>query len=475
MAAAGRARQDGLSCSVPLEVCETSISCSGSPILKRDLVTSKKMLCSSGSCNQSGFLHASCLHQVEDILIRQISNNSAGSFGNLTSARLQRKSYNWENPADREKLWKDGGGGHMYSLICRRVKCCCGKGLVRRDLTWPPTQWRGAARKVPALPLSSRPLAPTVRVSGQGSIQYQPAVAQLPDFVRESGQVGIPGAVFPVPGERSKQGVIVKWVGGREGWGQVRNEEREERMCLVRGACVEGEVGNWEGLEGSKVEYTTRRRGKKLEAVNMKLKVRDVETASKVKRVLEKGARTFEQDQEMKAGQELLDLSSLQEVPSIPEHLHRAAARLERENLLLSPEYTSLVLRLMQTKNLRVCSIVFNRISGLLSRVLQDSPGLAVVQSLLQNGTTLQVELLVEELCQAAPQGGLPLVVLLVLNQQGHGILEATVRYALQEQLLKVRGLFELWGARLGASPYGAKWFREVKMKIAADTREGGD
>ena len=216
MAAAWRARQDCLSCSVPQEVCETSVSCSGSPILKRDLVTSVKMLCTSGSCNQSGFLHASCLQQVEDILIRQVSNNSAGSFANLTAAKLQRKSYNWKNPADREKLWKDGGGGHMYSLICRKVKCRCGRGLVRRDLTWPPTQWRGGAKKVPALPMSSRSAAPTVRVCGQGSIQYQPAVAQLPDFVRESGHVGIPGAVFHIPGEKSKQGVIIKWVGGRE-------------------------------------------------------------------------------------------------------------------------------------------------------------------------------------------------------------------------------------------------------------------
>ena len=460
---------------MPKEVCETSVSCSGSPILKRDLVTSVKMLCTSGSCNQSGFLHASCLHQVEDILIHQVSNNSAGSFANLTAAKLQRKSYNWENPADREKLWKDGGGGHMYSLICRKVKCRCGRGLVRRDLTWPPTQWRGGARKVPALPMSSRSAAPTVRVCGQGSIQYQPAVAQLPDFVRESGHVGIPGAVFHIPGEKRKQGVIIKWVGGREGWGQLRNTEREERVCLVRGACVQGEVGDWEGLEGSQVEYTTRRKGKKLEAVTLKLQAREVRAASKVKQVIEEGARSLKRNQELEAGMESLDLSSLQGAASAPQHLHLTAARLERENLLLSPQYTTVVLDLLKTKNVRVCCIVFNNISGRLSLVLQDSPGLAMVQSLLQHGTALQVELLVEELCCAAPRGGPPLAVLLMMKQQGHGVLEAIVSCAAQEQLIKVRDLLELWGSKLEGFPCGVMWIREVKMKIAMKISEGGD
>ena len=244
---------------------------------------------------------------------------------------------------------------------------------------------------------------------------------------------------------------------------------------------MQGEVGDWEGLEGSQVEYTTRRKGKKLEAVTLKLQAREVRAASKVKQVIEEGARSLERNQELEAGMESLDLSCLQGAASAPQHLHLTAARLERENLLLSPQYTTVVLDLLKTKNVRVCCIVFNNISGRLSLDQVGAPG----QSWPGRGP-------VPVAAWHDPAGGaLGRGAVLrrssgrtsagcashdeALKQEGHGVIEATVSFAAQEQLIKVRDLLELWGSKLEGSPCGVMWIREVNMKIAMNIREGGD
>ena len=102
---------------------------------------------------------------------------------------------------------------------------------------------------------------------------YVPSMEVLPDFVTkwegERNDPPIPGAVF-AQGIK-KKGIITKWEGGKEGFGHIINTEREEKICLVRGLVVVEEQTDdgWNDMVGRRVEYYTRRKGKKLEAVKV--------------------------------------------------------------------------------------------------------------------------------------------------------------------------------------------------------------
>ena len=239
-----------LSCCVPM-----SDVCSMQPILRTNLLTMVKVNCTSASCTQSGFIHPDCFYKLEQSLIRYVSNYQ---WSNSHKQEAMRK-YNWSLDNVRENLWKTP----VYNIVSKQINCNCGSGYVKKDLTWPPTNWRKNTKKSKAKDCST---LPQLNHTG-GTVRYMPSV--VPEYPRSRPSTSIPGAVF-VERELIKRGVIVTW---REGVGQIRNvENKEERFCVAREEVLEGARGmDLERMVGDEVEYKTEKRGKKLEAVMVRL------------------------------------------------------------------------------------------------------------------------------------------------------------------------------------------------------------
>jgi len=229
------------------------------PILKTSLLKMVKVNCSSASCTESGFIHPDCFYKVEESLIRYVSNYQ---WSNSHKQESMRK-YNWSEDYEREYLWKLPW---IFSLICKKLSCPCGGGYIKKDLGWPPVNWRKNAKKQKSKSKESSNL-PRLSHDG-GKVRYVPSVVpEYPDTMLDQCNK-IPGAVF-ADNSKVKRGVIVKW---DQGVGQIRNlVNKEERICHAREEVVEGKNNNFEMMVGSEVEYKTEKRGKKLEAVMVKL------------------------------------------------------------------------------------------------------------------------------------------------------------------------------------------------------------
>ena len=221
------------------------IECSGPPILKTSLVTSMRMLCTSSSCNQSGFLHPGCLRRVEDLIIRHISGSKFRT-GNIGLFRQELKHYDWKSDRDRMALWGEaknsaiGVRSGLYPLVAKLVRCCCGKGFLRRDLEWPPSSLKRAHRKPPVKSKETSLPALNVQRQSKGNNNIKHDISSkttataslyaLPKVMKEEkpDRAAIPGAVW-VP-EGRKRGEVTKWEGGSEGWGHIRwvgNQQRK--------------------------------------------------------------------------------------------------------------------------------------------------------------------------------------------------------------------------------------------------------
>ena len=211
--------------------------------MKASLVTSMRMLCTSSSCNQSGFLHPGCLRRVEDLIIRHISGSKFRT-GNLIHFRQQLKQYDWKSDRDRMMLWGDaknvdfGVRKGLYPVVAKLVRCRCGKGFLRRDQMWPPSNLKKAQRKPPVKSKETGlPALNTKRQTKGGKVKFDPDILSktastasmyAPSEVFKEKQVraAIPGAVW-VP-EGRKRGEVTKWEGGREGWGLIMWVQTQE-------------------------------------------------------------------------------------------------------------------------------------------------------------------------------------------------------------------------------------------------------
>jgi len=245
---------EGLACCVPM-----SGICSMEPILKSTLLKMIKVNCSSATCTESGFIHPDCFNKLEESLIRYVSTYQWSNSHKQESM----KKYNWSVDHEREYLWKLPW---IFSIISKKLSCPCGSGYLKKDLGWPPVNWRKNAKKVKSKPKDSSSL-PRLSHDG-GKVRYIPSVVpEYPDT--EVGRGHIPGAVFADNNTKVKRGVIVSWV---QGVGQIRNlVNKEERMCQAKDEVVVGREKNMEMMVGSEVEYKTEKKGKKLEAVMVKL------------------------------------------------------------------------------------------------------------------------------------------------------------------------------------------------------------
>ena len=234
------------------------LECNGTVIKQKGLITSVKMICSSKTCSQSGFIHAECFRNLEDILIRHITFEAR--TWKPKQVHTFRK-YNWDTEADRNHLWRLG---HLNHHVYMHVKCRCG-GLLQKDLAWPP-------RKLPRRKMgdSKKTTMPKLNYVGE-MVKHAPTVTQMPSWLQEEqGQSrNVPGARF-VTAKPRLRGVVGSWEGGTEGQGTITDPDTGEKMCGVRAGALEGQVV-WEEVVGQEVEYSTRRRGRRTEATSVTL------------------------------------------------------------------------------------------------------------------------------------------------------------------------------------------------------------
>ena len=115
-------------------------------------------------------------------------------------------------------------------MVAKLVRCRCGKGFLRRDQMWPPSNLKKVQRKPPVKSKETGlPALNTKRQTKGGKVKFDhdilsktASTASLYEVFKEEEQVraAIPGAVW-VP-EGRKMGEVTKWEGGSEGWGLIR-------------------------------------------------------------------------------------------------------------------------------------------------------------------------------------------------------------------------------------------------------------
>jgi len=253
-----------LKCCVPQTIVG---KCSEEAIDKTKLFSMVKMNCSFPQCDQSGFLHPECFRELEDYLNRFLKSMT---FSNTHKNESVRKNMN-----QRDNIWKEKG---MYGFIHKQLGCNCGKGYLKKDLAWPPTNFARVKKKVaPTVSVASSQLPKLAgyQVSGGGgkTIRYEPTVrSSFPklesDLYKDlSKSSSIPGASFVDKKVVVKRGEIVFW----DGWsGHIKNlVNEEERPCLFNADSVEG---NADYIDvGGHVQYESVRKGKQFMATSVRL------------------------------------------------------------------------------------------------------------------------------------------------------------------------------------------------------------
>ena len=185
--------------------------------------------------------------------------SSLSRYWRFTEIYCVLRRYNWNHEKDREFLWK----GVIYGCIYKNLRCNCGRGFIRRDLTWPPATYRRPRRKENSQCEQSSHLP---KLTTQGSvIHYIPAVQpNFPVAEHEAQESNLPpGAQFLDKAVLVKRGKIVVW---DQGSGIIKNlTNPEERPVTFTLEAVQGVL---DGLEaGAEVHYTTQRKKKKMEVV----------------------------------------------------------------------------------------------------------------------------------------------------------------------------------------------------------------
>jgi len=255
---------EDLECSAPLFVLH---SCSGEKIHKSQIQTVVKMDCTYSNCNQSGFMHNECLREMEDQMVKLLQSNICNS-GKTQAFRR----FNWNCAKDRELLWKDD---NKYGFIYKNLRCNCGRGFLRRDLTWPPATYRRQRRKINGQTEGLASHLPKLKTSyngGGAKIHYIPSVqpnfpVRCPEVADEKSSSLPPGAQYVDRNLILKRGKIVMW---NQVSGLIKNLNNPDERPV--GFGVESVQGGSQGLEvGAEVQYRTQRRKKKIEVVSVVL------------------------------------------------------------------------------------------------------------------------------------------------------------------------------------------------------------
>ena len=83
-------------------------------------VDSIKMICTNDKCTYSPFMHAGCFAAFEEQM--------------LSCLRGMSRARNWSEKQRKQNLWTKKG----YDLIYKMSTCKCGKGSLRKDLSYSP-------------------------------------------------------------------------------------------------------------------------------------------------------------------------------------------------------------------------------------------------------------------------------------------------------------------------------------------------
>ena len=157
------------------------------------------------------------------------------------------------------------------------MRCQCGEGYLRKDLNWPPPKvnQRLAPKNVPTKFTKVLPSLNSRKYQLPVKGQYHTDAATAPSCQKQEAKM-IPGLAAlqaaQIQSGAIKKGIVIKWEGEVEGVGWIKNTEREEeRECLLRGEVVQegGELVNWQTLVGRRLNYCSKRRGKRLEATKV--------------------------------------------------------------------------------------------------------------------------------------------------------------------------------------------------------------
>ena len=244
-----------LQCCAPVSLVE---NCQKEVINKTELFSMIKMNCTFSQCDQSGFLTPHCFKDLEDRLVKFMKSNP---FTNNHKKETYRR-YNFDFQHNRDFLWKEKG---IYGMVYKQITCNCGKGFLKKDLAWPPANFRRQRKKITSEP--SLPDLPKLQVTpASGGIRYIPSYVsdcpKLDDDPQEEASASIPGAKF-ADGKSVKRGEVIVWDGFN---GQIRNiSNPEERICVFTTDVCFGCVDSLD--IGCEVEYQTVKKNKKMEAI----------------------------------------------------------------------------------------------------------------------------------------------------------------------------------------------------------------
>lgn len=260
--------KENVICCLPLEEV-----CNGVEIAQRDLNKAVHMICTSQTCDQSGFFHGDCFDKYESYLCKLVADHpQVKKWSNDKSD----KAYGFL----KKSMWTKVGN-HLVRKFCR---CKCGCGYLHHDPDWPPVNWNrktnkkkifGKPNKVATLPKLNNP---------KNKITFVPAFANPSNSHRPKEPIGkntnhdsearnqdIPGAIWARDSDfRPSQGVVVKWTyQPTGGFGQIKTVDEfgsnkwvfaPSESFLNRSSC------DFTKMIGVSVEFTVKKNGKKIQA-----------------------------------------------------------------------------------------------------------------------------------------------------------------------------------------------------------------
>jgi len=163
----------------------------------------------------------------------------------------------------RDFLWKEKG---IYGMIYRQITCNCGKGFLKKDLAWPPSNYR--KQRKGNTEVKGNQLPKLQHAPSTGGIRYIPSyVSDYPKLEeKECKDCLIPGANFADKNVVVKRGEVIDWDGYR---GSIKNlNNPDERNCSFHVSNLQGSIASID--VGCEVDYQTTKKNKKMEAASVK-------------------------------------------------------------------------------------------------------------------------------------------------------------------------------------------------------------
>merc|ERR1711952_463027 len=105
-------------------------------------------------------MHPECFTELENQLIKRVK---AMGFSNSAKSEKFKSKLNFDRDHVKDFLWKDNQKGGFYGMIYKEMTCNCGKGLLTKDMSWPPPNYRRSKKKIVNNSGDSGPKLPTLQ------------------------------------------------------------------------------------------------------------------------------------------------------------------------------------------------------------------------------------------------------------------------------------------------------------------------